>query len=651
NVEGTETIIGDLSSATITNGTAGITTPSTTTEITENDTVPIAEPDYYSILEGNTYSMDSVLTHDDGDGLVDRDLDGDSIHISYITNGTDTVAILAGSGGTISTTIIDEDNVTHTASVTMYQDGTFDYTVPALHHGTVTDQIIEDSFKYKITDGTNESDWTQVTINVTDDGVVVDPVSNAVMVGESGLTLEGVLSTSGADIPNIASLDLSNNVDQSTHIGVSPMYSNGYEVYYYVDPANVDTLIAYTDTADTVTTYGSNPSTQTLVFTLIADPVNDSYQIVTSAPIDQSVPTTVTISDVDSYAGNSNDDYNDDGTYELHIYADGDGTYSAYDEENIATGIPLIPATSEELFVVTSHGSVNTNNTALGIDSNFFVQGGNSATFTITDPSDHLAFDVWVNGSGQTDLIYVVNGDGAEIAYTTATGMVDINNNGVDINTLDVWCVADSSNKFKITSFSVFDTDPVNSQDTIDIKVFDSDNDSQIVSIGVNFNDADEILEGTSGQMDSILGNDEDNSILYEDGDIIDAGLGYDTLVLDDTVTDINFDAATIANIQNIEAIDLEDGTHIIEISLDDVSGMLEVNNTELDITALLNDGDKVSVVGAEQGDDWSLITEAGAGTPQVAVDNGTFQSFVYEHTDGSTITLTVDETIDTTGM
>ena len=139
---------------------------------------------------------------------------------------------------------------------------------------------------------------------------------------------------------------------------------------------------------------------------------------------------------------------------------------------------------------------------------------------------------------------------------------------------------------------------------------------------------------------DESVGND--NTLLFNDSVSIDGGIGFDTIKIADTDGDINFDTATIANIQNIEAIDLEDGTHNITISLDDVLDMTETGSNTLDITSLINDGDSVSI--SDNSGTWSNAVE---------IDNndGT-HSFEYTNSNsGDSITLTVDDQIDTTGM
>ena len=153
----------------------------------------------------------------------------------------------------------------------------------------------------------------------------------------------------------------------------------------------------------------------------------------------------------------------------------------------------------------------------------------------------------------------------------------------------------------------------------------------------------DEILIGREGQVDTLNAGAGDDHIDFEAGDTIDGGTGYDAIHLNDSDGNISFDAATIANITNIEAINLEKGKHEIEISLDDVLDMTEAGSKSLDISALVDDGDSVSIV--DDNDNWGEAVE-------VDNNNGT-HSFEYTATDGSgdSITLTVDDKIDTTGM
>jgi hypothetical protein len=107
----------------------------------------------------------------------------------------------------------------------------------------------------------------------------------------------------------------------------------------------------------------------------------------------------------------------------------------------------------------------------------------------------------------------------------------------------------------------------------------------------------------------SITMSDEgDNKIDFDPSSTIDAGAGYDTLVITGD-QEIDFSKLTHA-ISNIEQIDLADGSQKINISIDDVLTMTDENNIlriardDADSVTLVKDewklGDNITIGGAE---------------------------------------------------
>ena len=167
------------------------------------------------------------------------------------------------------------------------------------------------------------------------------------------------------------------------------------------------------------------------------------------------------------------------------------------------------------------------------------------------------------------------------------------------------------------------------------------ENSSVTVKIGGYVN-----IEGTSGD-DTLVGGDTNDLLVagagndslnggagddvFIDGENIDGGTGYDTLLF----TAQNIDLANLENISNVESIDLGNGDKTLSISLDDVLTMTDSDNS------LVIEGDKLDTLNVDT-DGWDRGV-----TTSNSNDTTTF-----EYTKGSdSITLTVDDQIDTTGM
>lgn len=153
-------------------------------------------------------------------------------------------------------------------------------------------------------------------------------------------------------------------------------------------------------------------------------------------------------------------------------------------------------------------------------------------------------------------------------------------------------------------------------------------------------NSNDEVLVGGSGD-DQLLGGAGDD-ILITDGldSVIDGGVGFDTVILNNGIN-LDFSDTNIESIANIEKIDMIDGDHAItNLTLSDVLDMTDSGNgNTLEITGDASDTLEVDTTG------W---------TQQSAVDNG--DNTTYNYTTGSdgsgdSISLTVDDEIITTGM
>jgi hypothetical protein len=124
-----------------------------------------------------------------------------------------------------------------------------------------------------------------------------------------------------------------------------------------------------------------------------------------------------------------------------------------------------------------------------------------------------------------------------------------------------------------------------------------------------------------------------DSTYIYDGTTDIDAGAGYDTIVFDADL-DVDFSDANVARIENAEKLDLTEGTHTVDISLDDVLNMTDEDNT-LEIA-----GDSAD----------TLNVDTSGWTQESAVDDGSSTTYTYSNGSDS-ITLIVDDNINNTGL
>jgi len=175
---------------------------------------------------------------------------------------------------------------------------------------------------------------------------------------------------------------------------------------------------------------------------------------------------------------------------------------------------------------------------------------------------------------------------------------------------------------FDTGAYRYIPTDNVDATETIQASVVDKDGDS-LDAILVNVN------------VEHAVVHTFDNSAA------LDAGDGFDIVVLDSGLN-LDFSDASLQSIANIEKIDLtENGDHTINnLSLDDVLNMTDADN-ELIIEGSLTDNvDTVSKNG------WTKDT--------THVDSNTsdgLNEYVYDNGSGDSITLKIDEQIDSTGL
>ena len=156
--------------------------------------------------------------------------------------------------------------------------------------------------------------------------------------------------------------------------------------------------------------------------------------------------------------------------------------------------------------------------------------------------------------------------------------------------------------------------------------------------------DGEEYIDGRDGSdiIDAGAGND---TLVYDAADtLLDGGADFDTIVLSDGIN-LDFSDETIDTvINNIEKIDMTDnGSHTISnLSLDDI----------LDMTATDSDGINSLTISGDLGDKViNLDTTSNGWTEVDGADSDFSDGKSYTNDSGDSITLTVDEQIDTTGI
>ena len=168
------------------------------------------------------------------------DQDGDSLTLVF--NGV-SIGELDGTPAIIGTVAGDY------GTWTLHGDGSWEYELDtAVDHASVsapTEQAL-----VAVDDGSVVTAPVSISIAITDDGVTAENVTTT-MHQAGGLSLTGVLNVGGADV--LYSADLTANVPGWSATGIthadSGLTSNGWALYYHVDPSDPSSLIAYRDSA------------------------------------------------------------------------------------------------------------------------------------------------------------------------------------------------------------------------------------------------------------------------------------------------------------------------------------------------------------------------------------------------------------------
>ncbi|MEW5965933.1 MAG: type I secretion C-terminal target domain-containing protein [Pseudomonadota bacterium] len=178
-------MIATITSATTNGQNVAVTGSPATGTITDDDFAPVGVADAYAAVEGAPVNRGSVLAND-------TDADSPILAVAMVATTSGSPAIAANGVTSITTAL--------GGTVVMNTDGSFSYTAPIRNHADATPDV--DSFVYRVSDGTNLSGWTTVSINITDTAPTANPDQDSVGIGGSlnGNVITGAGGTgSGAD--------------------------------------------------------------------------------------------------------------------------------------------------------------------------------------------------------------------------------------------------------------------------------------------------------------------------------------------------------------------------------------------------------------------------------------------------------------------
>ncbi|MEA1988815.1 MAG: Ig-like domain-containing protein, partial [Pseudomonadota bacterium] len=224
--------------ASVTSGTTVNATATGTATIIDNDDSPVGVDDSVSATEGTPSNFISVLGND-------SDGDNDSLSVGVVKDGSGTEQPV--SGPVTFTTVLG-------GSVTLQTDGTYSYTAPVRNHDDAVPDV--DSFEYKASDGTNLSEWTTVTINVTD----TEPTALA----DSQTLTEDAVSLSGNVVTGINATADTLGADAATVTGVQALDAGTAEITTGLNTGIAGTYGTLTIDANGVYTYVLNAAAQGL---------------------------------------------------------------------------------------------------------------------------------------------------------------------------------------------------------------------------------------------------------------------------------------------------------------------------------------------------------------------------------------------------
>uniref|UniRef100_UPI00260EFB52 Ig-like domain-containing protein n=1 Tax=uncultured Shewanella sp. TaxID=173975 RepID=UPI00260EFB52 len=256
---------------------------------------------------GNTDTTDSVTAS----GSINiEDLDGDSLSVSLsgpataMTSGGETINwSWDAETGTLTGSIGAGDSYQEVMTVKLTApDGngsgewSYDVTLlaPVDHSDTTSEDNLSLDFGISVDDGNGGTTDGSFNVIIEDDApeahvndLIADNVAN--IDGYTGnLTVKGADKDYSADLTgNITGW--SDEVGSELYFADSGLTTGGETIYYFIDPATPDVMIAYTSSISAV--YGDGGADQSVVFTLSVDPNSGEYVLNLEQPITEVIST------------------------------------------------------------------------------------------------------------------------------------------------------------------------------------------------------------------------------------------------------------------------------------------------------------------------------------------------------------------------
>ncbi|WP_220741592.1 Ig-like domain-containing protein, partial [Shewanella schlegeliana] len=372
---------------------------------------------------GNTDTTDSVTAS----GSINiEDLDGDTLSVSLsgpvtaMTSGGESInwawdadtGTLTGSIGVAGTDSYQEVMTVKLTAPDGNSSGEWSYDVTLLAPVDHVDPTSEDNlsldFGISVDDGDGGTTDGSFNVIIEDDApeahindLVADNVAHI-----DGYT--GTLTVKGAD--NNYSADLTGNVTgwsdevgSELYFADSGLTTGGETIYYFIDPATPDVMIAYTSTTSAV--YGDAGADQSVVFTLSVDPNSGEYVLNLEQPITEVISTSA---DLTGTIPGGNDE-------DLFILLQG----SVVGEVNVNDQIQCsITATDINGAIDT----VNTSPNGIGVGTGKDIGDGETLILTFSGPvTDNLSLTLSHNNGNEytgNATFYVSGVDANGVAIT-----------------------------------------------------------------------------------------------------------------------------------------------------------------------------------------------------------------------------------------
>ncbi|OYY49059.1 MAG: hypothetical protein B7Y48_07685 [Methylophilales bacterium 28-44-11] len=171
--------------------------------IAVND-APIGVDDVFnganSVVEGTTVVRGNVMSND-------TDVDSPTLTVAQFATNSGATATNANGSNTITTAL--------GGTVVMNTDGSFTYTAPVRNHADAISDV--DTFVYRATDGSLNSEWTTVSIDIADSAPIAN--NDADSVGIGGSTTGNVITGAGGATADNLNVDTPHSITNVTIAG------------------------------------------------------------------------------------------------------------------------------------------------------------------------------------------------------------------------------------------------------------------------------------------------------------------------------------------------------------------------------------------------------------------------------------------------